>query len=152
MKRLMKEITNKKTNGQDFFIYQGSESVPGCNVDHIWVVANAAITLPPCQFNILRRNSLLSSLNKPTAVHSRVEQPLNNRNVYSFSQKNMGVIKSFEGLVPQSFNKYLSDVGPKYRYKIVYKYGKPIVQKVAARKVKKWEPPRKKTLECEVDK
>jgi carbonic anhydrase len=152
IKRLMKEISSKKTHGQDFFMYQGSETVPGCKSDHIWIIPNASIPIPPCQFNILRRNSLLSSLNKPFAIHSRVEQKLGHRNVYSFSQKNMGVIKSFEGLVPQSFNKYLSDVGPKYRFKIVYKYGKPIVQKVAARKVKKWVPPKKKTLDCEIDK
>jgi len=157
MKRLMKEIENpkkktKKIHGQDFFMYQGSETVPGCKNDHIWIIPNGSIAIPPCQFNILRRNSLLSSLNKPFAIHSRVEQKLGSRNVYSFSHNNMGVIKSFEGLVPQSFNKYLTDVGPKFRYKIVYKHGKPIVQKVAVRKTKKWLPPKKKTLDCEIDK
>ena len=105
------------------------------------------LELPGCQFKLLRENSLISS--RPKEIHTRVEMPNNDRSVYSFNKKALDYIPSIDGIVPQSFNKFLLKNGATYRAKRkaalmarlgktktvvkIGKNGKPIITKVRSK-------------------
>jgi len=98
----------------------GSHTTPPCEEQTYHIVVNKPLIMAGCQFKLLRENSLISSRAKD--IHSRLEQPSNDRTVYTYSSFNLKYIKDISGIVPQSFNKYLLKHG--YGYKSRFGRGK----------------------------
>lgn len=91
----------------------GSETIPPCKENIIHIHIDTPLELPGCQFKLLRESSLISSRAKE--IHTRTEVPTNDRAIYTFNNKAVDYIPSLDGIVPQSFNKYLLANGAAYR-------------------------------------
>ena len=100
----------------------GSETIPPCVENIIHITLDKPLELPGCQFKLLRESSLSSSRAKE--IHTRVEMPTNDRPVYKFDTRAVSYIGSIDGLVPQSFNKYLLKYGYGYLFRLGQKRGK----------------------------
>jgi len=139
---LSKRIVNMSPN---YMVHMGSETIPPCKENIIHISLDTPLELPGCQFKLLRENSLISS--RPKEIHTRTEAQSSDRSVYTFNNKALDYIPSIEGIVPQSFNKYLLTNGATYRAKRkarllaaataktrkivrIGKNGKPIIVKV----------------------
>ena len=113
----LKKLDDLKPN---YHFYFGSQPTPPCSEQTYHLVADKPLIMAACQFKILRDNSLFSEA--PKEIHARMDMPLTERTVYSFSSSSFNYIPSISGLIPQSFNKYLIIHG--YGYKKKGKYGK----------------------------
>ncbi len=91
----------------------GSETIPPCKENVIHITLDKPLELPNCQFKLLRESSLVKSRMKE--IHSRLEMPINDRNIYKFDAKNISHLPSVEGLIPLSYLKYLISKGYKFK-------------------------------------
>lgn len=89
----------------DYFVYLGSETVPPCTPNIMYIVLSAPIEISNCQFKVLRENSLLTD--RPKEVHARLPQDLKNRKIYTISKvKWSPQIKSIIPLIIKKFQAY----------------------------------------------
>lgn len=93
--------------------------------------------MPNCQFKLLREGSKITSRAKE--IHSRLQQPTNDRPIYKFTQRNVSYLNTLKGLAPPSYDKYLIAKGYYTRDK---KKGKKISKK--KKQLKKWKKIAKK--------
>jgi len=114
---LLKKLDDLKPN---YHFYFGSQPTPPCLEQSYHLLADKPLSMAGCQFKLLRDNSLFSA--KAKEIHVRMEKPMNDRRVYSFSSASFKYIPNISGLIPQSFNKYLLLHG--YGYKGRSKYGR----------------------------
>lgn len=139
LSEIHKKIMQNKPN---FYFYLGSMTTPPCSEYVLHLVIDKPLLLPPCQYKLLRENSLMTSRAKE--IHTRLPKPLNQpaaatprfklvatnsnqitalsgigiggeRTVYLFNNNNVDELPSSADIVPMSFNKYLvaNGVGPK---------------------------------------
>lgn len=121
-------------NKPNFYLYLGSMTTPPCTEYVYHLVMDKPLLLPPCQYKLLRENSLITSRAKE--IHARLPKPLNDvppaqlprfksvlssskiiipvnaaqlgeRNVYLFTNDKIKVLNSFTDILPMSYNKYL---------------------------------------------
>jgi len=100
----------------------GSETIPPCVENIIHITLDKPLEIPGCQFKLLREASLVSSRAKE--IHARVEQNIKERPIYKFDTRFVSYINSIDGLVPQSFNKYLLKYGYGYMFRLGQKRGR----------------------------
>jgi len=121
-------------------VNMGSETIPPCKENVVHITLDKPLEIPHCQFKLLREGSLVKSRAKE--IHSRLQMPLNDRPVYKFNAKKVSYLPTLQGLVPQSYNKYLIKKGYKIKKKKVIK-GKKANGKKA--KFTKWKKAAKKS-------
>ncbi len=130
----------------------GSETIPPCQESVVHITLDKPLEIPNCQFKLLRESSLVRS--RAHEIHSRLEMPLNDRPVYKFNAQSVTYLPSFEGLVPQSYFKYLLSYGIKIKRaskrRFAGKLSKRAAQRAARRAAKRskfsrWERVARKT-------
>ncbi len=92
-------------NDSDYMLNLGSETIPPCKENIIHISLKKPLQIPSCQFKLLREGSLVSSRAKE--IHTRMQKDINERQVYSFDNKNVNYLHSIKGLVPDSYDDYL---------------------------------------------
>lgn len=102
-------------------MYYGSKTAPPCTENVIHIVLDKPLSIPACQFKLLRENSLISS--RPKEIHTRVERPLSDRTVYTFNKQAVSYSPSIMQLAPLGFNKFLLANGYGYKMKMIAKQG-----------------------------
>ena len=120
----------------------GSETIPPCKENVVHITLNKPLEIPHCQFKLLREGSLLKTRAKE--IHSRLQMPTNDRPVYKFNSRNVSYLPTLQGLVPDSYNKYLIKKG--YNIKLKKKSNKGKKLKGKKGKFNKWKKTAKKSL------
>lgn len=83
----------------------GSETIPPCKENVVHINFDKPIKIPNCQFKLLRESVLLKKRAKE--IHSRLEQPINDRPIYHFEARKIKYIQTLRGIAKKSFMKYL---------------------------------------------
>jgi len=113
---LSKRIIN---NNPEYMVNMGSDTIPPCKENVVHITLDKPLEIPNCQFKLLREGSLLKSRAKE--IHSRLQQPLNDRPIYSFNKQSVSYLPTLTGLVPPSYRKYLISKGYNIKKKKVLK-------------------------------
>lgn len=101
---LMIRVVN---NDPHYMLNFGSETTPPCKEQVIHLTVDTPLELPFCQFKLLRESSLVKSRAKE--IHSRLEKPLNDRDIYKFDSAKLKLMGSLPwGSVPNCFKKYIA--------------------------------------------
>jgi hypothetical protein len=111
-----------------FTMYMGSQTTPPCEEHTYHIVIDKPLQMAGCEFKLLRDNSLFSS--KAKEIHSRIEQPLNDRPLYTFNFDSFKFYPNLTSIMPQRFNKKLLErpIGKFQGKRIRYdKNGKPYI-------------------------
>jgi len=121
-------MTKVESNKPTYTMYFGSHTTPPCEEQTIHIVVNKPILMAGCEFKLLRDNSLFSS--KAKEIHSRVEQPLQGRPLYTFGTASFTFFPNLTSVAPPRFNKRLLEkpIGKFQGKRIRYdKTGKPYI-------------------------
>jgi carbonic anhydrase len=98
---LFRASTSQNT---DYFVYLGSQTVPPCTSNYIYIVLSAPIEISNCQFKVLRENSLLTD--RPKEVHARLPQDLKDRKVYSINFNRVKFSPQIKSIIPLLVKKF----------------------------------------------
>lgn len=137
----------------DYLTYVGSESIPPCSPNVIYVLSNKPFELANCQFKVLRENSLMTD--RPKEIHSRLPQESNNRKIYEIGMKDnsnirnvLEMIKKENKIYTKALGKEDKDCKSKSKGKAIAVIKKPLIPKNLKELKEKIKKDNKKTMKA----